>query len=301
MNRPSIYIAVLLIAASFTQAQPVGLQGIEAPPDPAAISLGTGGVEGTLAPESWYSFLGKATARNVQHATLTPVLPNAAVATGTAVIVLPGGGFVSLSMESEGWDVARWLADHGIAAFVLKYRLRPMPADWKAYTEELRKLFSAKNLDDPKALQAPADALADGEAALRMVRMRAKDWGIDSTKIGMLGFSAGAITTLSVTLNATPDAMPAFVAPIYGPMSAVTVPASAPPMFIALASDDPLFAKRGFGLVDSWVTAKRPIELHFYQKGGHGFGLGKPGTTSTDWPESFLRWLQLNGFAKNRP
>lgn len=296
----SILCIVLLIVQSVTQAQSTGPQTIATPSDPAAIPLGTGGVEGAIGSESWYLMAGKATVRNVQQATLTPVLPDKQKATGAAIIVAPGGGFMSLSMDSEGWEVAHWLADHGIAAFVLKYRLRPMPEDWKAYYAEAGRRMSLKNLDDPKALATPADAIADGEAALRLVRTRAQEWGIDPTRIGMMGFSAGAMTTLSVTLNATPETMPAFIAPIYGPMNAVTVPTAAPPMFVVLAADDPLFAKRGFALIDSWLGAKKPVELHFYQKGSHGFGMGRLNTTTTDWPESFYHWLDTNGVLKKR-
>ena len=134
-----------------------------------------------------------------------------------------------------------------------------------------------------------------------VVRARAKEWDVDPTRVGMLGFSAGAMTTLSVAMNATPQTMPAFIAPIYGPMSAVTVPAAAPPMFVAIAADDPIFANRGYGLIESWNSAKKPVEFHLYQKGSHGFGLGMPGTTTTGWIESFYRWLDMNGVLKKRP
>jgi acetyl esterase/lipase len=291
---------LLLITQSIAQAQSAGPPTIAAPVDPATIPLGTGGVEGAIAAESWYSMAGKATERNVQQATLTPVLPEKQKATGAAVVIAPGGGFMFLSMESEGWEVARWLADRGIAAFVLKYRLHPMPENWTDFYAETGKRINSKTLNDPKSMEAPADAIVDGEAALRLVHARAQEWGIDPSRIGMMGFSAGAMTTLGVTLKASPETMPAFIAPIYGPMNAVTVPAAAPPMFVVLAADDPLFAKRGLGLIDSWVAAKKPVELHFYQKGGHGFGMGKLNTTTTDWPESFYRWLDMNGVLKKR-
>lgn len=296
----SILCIALLIVQSLAQAQSPGPQIIATPSDPAAIPLGTGSVEGAIAPESWYLMAGKVTVRNVQQATLTPVLPEKQQATGAAIVIAPGGGFISLSMESEGWEVAHWLADRGIAAFVLKYRLHPMPENWAAFYAETGRRINPKTLNDPKAMEVPLDAIADGEAALRLVRTRAQEWGVDPTRIGMLGFSAGALTALSVTLKATPETMPAFIAPIYGPMTAVTVPAVAPPMFIVLAADDPLFAKRGFGLIDSWLSAKKPVELHFYQKGNHGFGMGKVNTTTVDWPESFYRWLDMNGVLKKR-
>ena len=110
----------------------------------------------------------------------------------------------------------------------------------------------------------------------------------------MIGFSAGAMTTMATAL-AKPDMHLAFIAPIYGSMESVTVPVGAPPMFAALAANDPLFAGKGLGLIDSWQRAGRPVELHLYQAGGHGFGLGKAGTTSTGWFDSFVRWLDANG------
>src|SRR3546814_15834313 len=102
---------------------------IETPAQPTAIELGTGPLPGATAKESWHSQYGSKFARNVTVATLTPFLPDPAKATGAAVVVAPGGGFRTLSMENEGWDVARALADRGVAAFVLKYRPHPTPAE----------------------------------------------------------------------------------------------------------------------------------------------------------------------------
>jgi acetyl esterase/lipase len=91
------------------------------------------------------------------------------------------------------------------------------------------------------------------------------------------------------------DAKPAFIGIIYGPMQAVTVPKDAPPMFVALAADDPLFGGSGMGLVQSWIAAKRAVEFHLYEQGGHGFGMYPKTTTSTGWFEAFVRWLDMHG------
>lgn len=297
MIRASLCTVLMLLASFAAGAQGIGMKTVEAPAEPPSIPLGTGGVKDATAPESWFRFNTELSVRNVQAATLTPVLPEKGKATGAAVIVAPGGGFMMLSMSNEGWPVARWLADRGIAAFILKYRLRPTPAAIEDYQKELVKLFTGAST---RKLETPSDAVADGEAAMRLVRTRAKEWGVDPARVGMLGFSAGAMTTLAVTLQATPATMPAFIAPIYGPMNEVTVPATAPPMFVVLAADDPLFAKKGFGLVDSWAAANKPVELHLFQSGGHGFGMGRAGTTTTDWLESFHRWLAVNGWLKTR-
>ena len=113
----------------------------------------------------------------------------------------------------------------------------------------------------------------------------------------MVGFSAGAMLTLSTALYGQ-DAKPAFIGDIYGPLTTVTVPADAPPLFIALAADDPFFANNGFGLIDSWRAAKRPVEFHLYEQGGHGFGMYQKETTSTGWFDAFARWLGMHGYLK---
>ena len=111
----------------------------------------------------------------------------------------------------------------------------------------------------------------------------------------MVGFSAGAMLTMATTL-AGEDAKPAFIGNIYGPLSAMTVPADAPPMFVALAADDPLFGNIEYGLINSWRTAKRPVEFHLYEQGGHGFGMYPKTTTSTGWFDAFARWIGMHGY-----
>jgi acetyl esterase/lipase len=261
-----------------------------------AIPLNTGPQSADVPPEHWFRMDGGANVRNVSKATLTPFLPTKAKATGTAVIVAPGGGFLGLAMDVEGYRVARWLADHGIAAFVLKYRLVPTPADFKAFTNGMTATRSGKASTVRPPHDTPVYAIEDGLAALSLVRARARDWGVDPARVGMMGFSAGAFTTVDASLKARPGERPAFIAPIYGRLTSRPVPADAPPMFAVLASDDHFFASQGFGLVDAWMTAKRPVEFHLYQDGGHGFGLGRPGTTSDGWISQFLSWLRVNRF-----
>src|SRR6185437_16705367 len=140
-------IAFLAMIAAGVLAPPVSAQDatmtpISTPPQRDAIPLGTGPLPGNPAPESWYHQYGKNFARNVTIATLTPFLPDASKATGTAVIVAPGGGFRSQSMENEGSDVARALAAKGVAAFVLKYRLIPTPPDIGAFEQSMAQMFA---------------------------------------------------------------------------------------------------------------------------------------------------------------
>ena len=274
---------------------------IAVPAQPNAIELGTGPLPNATVPESWHSQYGSVFARNVTVATLTPFLPDPAKASGAAVIVAPGGGFMTLSMENEGWDVARALASRGVAAFVLKYRLRQTPADLDDFGKSMAAMLAGMarapaaqrpSGDDMPASLAPQ--IADARAAFALVRSRAAEWHVDPDRIGMVGFSAGAGLTMAATLVGE-DAKPAFIGIIYGSLALVKVPADAPPMFVALAADDPLFGNGGYGLIDSWRAAKRPVEFHLFEQGGHGFGMYQKQTTSTGWFDAFARWLGMHG------
>lgn len=238
------------------------------------------------------------TVRNVTRPTLIPYLPVPGTANGTAVIVAPGGAFLSLSMESEGSAVAKWLASHGVTAFVLKYQLNSTPRDNQAFLSALGKRFAGAANGTNEEAKEPK-ATEDAIAALALVRSKAKDWGIDPQRVGMMGFSAGAQTAMLATLNDQSRARPNFLGYIYGPMDPVTVPSDAPPMFAAIAMDDGLFGGKGFGLVDEWKKAGRKVELHAYQMGDHGFGAGRPGTTTMGLMPQFLDWMVLNHLASN--
>jgi acetyl esterase/lipase len=298
--------ALAAAALSCAFAGPVAAQDeqmspIAAPSQPNAITLNTGPLPGAANQESWHSQYGSRFARNVTIATLTPFLPDPAKATGAAVIVAPGGGFRTLSMENEGWDVARALADRGVAAFVLKYRLNQTPKTMPEFERSMQEMFSATAARPPmnpgSMVDAIAPQIADARAAFALVRSRAGEWRVDRNRIGMVGFSAGAMLTMA-TAQAGGDAKPAFIGNIYGPISEMPVPANAPPLFVALAADDPFFAGKGFGLIESWTAAKRPVEFHLYEQGGHGFGMYKKTTTSTGWFDAFARWLDMHGYLK---
>jgi acetyl esterase/lipase len=292
-NRALIGFALGCALAAPARAQDEKMVPIATPAQKDAIVLGTGPLPAATASESWYHQYGKDFARNVTVATLTPFLPDPAKATGTAVIVAPGGGFRSLSMENEGTDVARALAAKGIAAFVLKYRLNQTPANMAAFEQSMGAMFARAGRPQPPGGPSLAFQLADSRAAFALVRKRAVEWHVDPSRIGMVGFSAGAMLTLQTALQA-PETRPAFIGIIYGPLQPVRVPAGAPPMFVALAADDPLFGGRGMGLIESWIAAKRPVEFHLYEQGGHGFGMYPKETTSTGWFESFVRWLGMH-------
>lgn len=306
-RRPHVasVLAFTLVAASVSgtaaHAQTDKMMTIATPAQPNAIELGTGPLPNATAREAWHSQYGSVFARNVTVATLTPFLPDPAKASGAAVIVAPGGGFTTLSMQNEGWDVAKALAAQGVAAFVLKYRLNQTPQDLAGYDAAMRQRFAGNGpppRPDPAQMMANlAPQIEDARAAFALVRKRAVEWRVDPARIGMVGFSAGAMLTMATTMDGK-DAKPAFIGNIYGPLAPMTVPADAPPMFVALAADDPLFGNSGTGLIDSWRAAKRPVEFHLYEQGGHGFGMYKKSTTSTGWFEAFSRWLGMHGMLK---
>jgi acetyl esterase/lipase len=294
-------LAALLTQPAMAATAPKA--GAEAAPiaaDPGAIPLYTM-PQGTQEAENWRIVPNEGrSVRNVTAPTLTPVLPARGKGNGAAVLVLPGGGFMALSMDHEGYKVAHRLADMGIAAFVVKYRLLPTPVDeQEAMRFQAQRLMAAVRGTDPQAKLEKPEATQDAMAALRMVREGAARWRIDPARVGMIGFSAGAITAMNAVLSAPAGERPAFVGYIYGPQDAVVVPVDAPPLFDAIAMDDQLFPTKGFPIAAAWRAAKRPVEIHGYQKGYHGFGLGKPNTTSTLLMEEFHAWLAMQGFLGN--
>ena len=285
--------------------EPVPFAEVPAPEDAGAIRLYDGaapGSEGSTLQEVWRNAGTERWATNVTVPTLLPVLPEAPAATRAAVIVIPGGGFQFVSMDNEGYSIAKWLAERGVAAFILKYRTMETPYEAAEFGAYMSALWGPPS-DDPEADgsdERPVDvtqgipfAIADAQTALELVKSKSDEWGYDADKIGMLGFSAGAITALGVTLSEDEGApKPNYLGYIYGPMTAVDVPEQAPPMFAALAADDGLFAGQGFGIVEAWQSAGIPVELHYYQSGGHGFGSYKRGVPADDWFDQFMRWME---------
>src|SRR5689334_18442029 len=141
-------LAFIPVIVTPAQAQNDKMTPIATPAQPDAIEIGTGPLPGAKNPESWHTQYGSRFARNVTIATLTPFLPEPAKASGAAVIVAPGGGFRTLSMENEGWNVARALAEKGVAAFVLKYRLNQTPADMAEFEQSMREMFSGTRSEE---------------------------------------------------------------------------------------------------------------------------------------------------------
>jgi dienelactone hydrolase len=303
MRKITKLIAALMLASSAglaAQNSPPKVEVITAPAEPEAIPLYGDAAPGSASSENWSFFDDKHfVVRNVTRPTLTAFLPDAKKATGAAVVVAPGGAFMLLAIGPEGWEVAKRLNERGIAAFVLKYRVMPTPtgeAEASAFMNDKVK----KGLPNPKkqpTLQY-APSTDDGLAALALVRQNAVIYNIDPKRVGMIGFSAGAMTSLNTVMKAKPGTGPDFFGYIYGPQATVRVPKDAPPMFSAIAFDDPLFPTMGFPIAAAWHKAKRPVEVHAYERGGHGFNLGVQGTTTTLMLDQFVAWMDMHGYLK---
>jgi predicted peptidase len=233
---------------------------------------------------------------NVSRPTLTVFAPEAGRSNGTSVIICPGGGFRALSINSEGFDVARWLVKKGITCFVLKYRL--VHSKTKDPVSEMNAIWGTKQFEDEGRAVIPL-SIADGKAAIAYVRSHADELKLDPRRVGIMGFSAGGTVAASAGYAYTKENRPAFIAPIYPffpkEMQGKILP-DAPPAFIVAASDDGLsLAPHSLALYDQWITGKKEAELHLYSKGGHGFGMKTQNLPSDKWIERFGEWLQLNG------
>jgi len=166
---------------------------------------------------------------NVTRPTLTVYLPEAGTATGTAVIIAPGGGFRQLAIDHEGVELAHYLNSLGVAAFVLKYHLMQTgdPGEKDAAT-----------MAERRKVTVPL-AIADGEQAMRLVRSRAAEWGLARDRIGIVGFSAGGHVAAAVTVHHDAESRPSFSVLLYpGTPEEIAAPSNAPPAFIVQADDD---------------------------------------------------------------
>lgn len=233
-------------------------------------------------------------------------------ANGTAVIICPGGAYVGMAVKHEGSQVAKWLNSLGVTAFVLKYRLP----------------------DDSIMKNKTIGPMQDGQRAIRIVRSHAKEWGINPQKIGIMGFSAGGhlASTLSTHYNEKvyesddlTSARPDFSLLIYPVISMevgithwgsrvnllgdspspelvknysneLQVNSETPPAFMVHSLDDgavPVQNSINYALAMHKFTI--PCELHLYQTGGHGYGMGKSTDTESTWPEACRKWLEIRG------
>jgi len=255
---------------------------------------GAPGSSGSLTPETVrINADGEHIVSNIQEPSIIPYLPAAGQATGAAVIVAPGGGHIELWMDHEGFAVAEWLSSHGVAAFVLKYRL-------------------AKQKNSTYTIEGTE--LGDMQRAIRTVRSRSKEWGIDPSRIGVMGFSAGgelaalASTRYDEGQPSSDDPVeragskPNFQALLYPALPHdQRLTADTPRAFLACGGDDrPDIAQ---GLPELYLALTRlhvSTELHIYAGVGHGFGVRTTNPAAVSgWPLLFLEWLNAQGLLKH--
>ncbi|HVU37669.1 MAG TPA: alpha/beta hydrolase [Opitutales bacterium] len=244
---------------------------------------------------------------NIHNPSITPYLPAKDKATGCAVIIAPGGGHMQLTIDREGYDFGQWLADHGVAAFVLKYRLQNDNAN-------------PRGSGRPQPYRGvPQFAAQDALRAVRLIRSRATEWGIDPQRVGLVGFSAGGEVAIDSGLldaqgNATAadpidrlDGRPNFLGIIYPGQPAETrapdwaPPATFPPSFLLSAANDSQAVAGPNGLpklYNALHEAKIPVELHIFEEGEHGFGVRQWDYSVSTWPNLFRAWLNDRGYLK---
>jgi acetyl esterase/lipase len=235
---------------------------------------------------------------NVTTPTLTIYRPPPGKANGTSVIVTPGGGFVNLAIDHEGILVAEWLAERGVTAFILKYRVKPNPKF--AIPGNLRQrpeLFPQFKASFAAGIPI---AVADATQAVRYIRANATRFAIAPDRIGMIGFSAGAITTMGAVMNDAPADRPNFAAPIYGSMEDKAPPKDGPPLFIVVTQDDGAVpAPESLAIYSRWSAAGLAAELHVYERGGHGFGMRTLKQPVDGWTKAFEAWMLSHGWLSN--
>jgi endo-1,4-beta-xylanase len=260
---------------------------------PPAIPLWPKGAPGSEARAAEAEQITGSNVSNVHNPTLTPYVPDAGKSTGTAVIICPGGGHSKLCLGHEGYALAEWFRDRGIAAFVLKYRLA-------------REKGSTYTIQD--------HAMADTRRAIRLVRSRAGEWHLKADRIGIIGFSAGGELAAYAAMKNDPgnkaaadpierqSSRPDFQALIYpGGSGTFTVEPGMPPVFLAAGYSDRPDISEGLARVYlQYKAAKVPAELHIFANAGHGFGYrpdAKP-SAAARWPERFTEWLGDSGLLK---
>ena len=246
--------------------------------------------------------------RNVVIPTVTVFKPAEGTAKGTAVIIGPGGAFHFLMMDKEGYEVARWLTQFGVTAFVLKYRVQHTPendADLPVFFKKLGSELPAVSQIEayPPSSHPVAEAARlwgeeDGRQAIRFVRSHARQFGVDINKIGIMGFSAGGGISVNAAFKFDSLSRPDFVGAIYAGYRIVSpIPKNLPPLFIAITDDDkyvaPISSAR---LFEDWHRTGAPVELHIFTNGEHGFGMKKQNKQSDHWLSLFKDWLVAQGF-----
>ena len=260
---------------------------------PAALLLWPAGAPGSESRAAEPEKIEGSNVCNIHNPSITPFVPTADKSTGTAVIICPGGGHSKLCLGHEGYALAEWFRDHGIAAFVLKYRL----------AREKGSTYTIQN-----------HAMADARRAIRTVRSRAAEWHLKPDRLGILGFSAGGELAAFAAMKSDPgqkdapdpieqqSSRPDFQALIYpGTSGLFNAEKGMPPLFIAAGFHDRQDISEGMAtLYLKYKAAQVPAELHLYANAGHGFGYkpdAKP-TAASRWPQRLVEWLTDTGLLK---
>lgn len=240
---------------------------------------------------------GGETIRNVVDPTITVYRPSAAP-NGIGVVVGPGGAFHVLSWQKEGKEIAQWLNSKGITVFLLKFRLADTGNTDAEFRAIFSKVFRDARTDFHRAHQAmmvhARIAHADGVRAVEIVRERHAQWNLKPDRIGIVGFSSGAGIALAVATKQDLRSRVDFAGSIYGPTILPTaVPSDAPPLFISCAADDRVLPVAGnLETAAAWSKAGRAVDIHVFEKGGHGFAIRPKGLPVDSWPQLFERWLE---------
>jgi acetyl esterase/lipase len=216
----------------------------------------------------------------VHHPSIYVFLPPKEKANGAAVVVAPGGGHSQLVIDKEGWEMADWFNKHGVAAFVLKYRLAKAPNSHYTVAQ---------------------DAWADASQAMRLVRKNAMEWNVDPKRVGFLGFSAGGELAALMETHFEADTRPDFAVLVYPGFKpgAVTVPKDAPPTFLVCADDDPSHVVTTVNLYLDLQKQGVSSEMHIYASGKHGFGLRAPANLPVaGWTDRLWEWMNERNLAK---
>lgn len=235
--------------------------------------------------------------RNIHNPSITVFPASKEKANGAAVLIVPGGGHRELCFIPEGVVPAKFFNDLGVTAFVLKHRL-------------------PRETNSPYSLQI--HPRQDAQRAMRTIRSRASEWNVDTNRIGVVGFSAGGeVAALLVYSSTAGDSNSAdviermncradFQVSIYpGPLGvpAGEIPADAPPAFFLVANDDHSHVGPVIAQLDKYRQAKRPVEVHLYARGGHGFNMGSGSKFASikDWPQRMADWLGDSNFLQPAP
>ena len=247
----------------------------------------------------------------VTEPSVTVYLPAKDKATGSAVILCPGGGMRVLSWSSDVEAMARYLNERGIAAIGLKYRLvnkAITPDEPMAPTVDVTGFDRFRKANANPVVSKEGDrqnmrGVRDCRQAVRTVREHASEWGIDKDKIGLIGFSAGGGVAVGATVTAEKDEMPDFLVSVFGPsLMDVNVPENAPDLLVLTRADHANVAAGCLQLFLEWKRAGKNAELHMYGDGNGPFGLSekKWDNTTEMWTDNLMSWLMARGFA-SRP